>query len=168
MTKLYFEDADALSGSADGPVTVHRSLKWTAGGAVRNEVYRWRPELAEAAAVRRWLADADGPPAGFAARLLALLPADAPILLLEVTAEGSARRSFDLNLYGLERTIGEMAQEIAAMVMPLGVTADRLRPWLARWGRARLGHVSGGVGADGLPFGTLYYGISARRGAGVG
>jgi hypothetical protein len=168
VTKLYFEDAAALSDDATGPVLVHRSLKWPSGGVVRNEFYRWRPDRADAAGVRRWLDDEGGPAAGFAGRLLSPLPDDAPVLLLEVTAERNVRRSFDVNLYGLELSIGDMAAEIAAMVVHLGVSGERLSPWLARWGGARLGHVSGGVGADGLPFGTLYYGISARKGVSVG
>lgn len=169
IRKLYFEDASAVEG-AIGPVLVHTALKWAAKASpsVRTELYRWRPERQDAAVVRNWLDAEGGPAATFARQLLLGVDDAAPVFLLDVVAPGGVRRSFDVNLYRLGLSLGDIAEQIASMVVHYGVEARAVEDWLEPWRQSSLGHVSGGVGSDGLAFGTLYYGIEARRGSGRG
>lgn len=76
---------------------------------------------------------------------------------LEVTEPASLRHSFDLNVYQANVLMKELGSELAALGEALRIPKTEVDAFLADVGEATLGHVSGGVGRDGLPFLTVYY-----------
>ena len=78
---------------------------------------------------------------------------------LEIEEEGSDRRSYDLNVYDLELTIGQLAEPIMMAAGILNLDSDILENWLVTNSGASVGHVATGLGRDQLSFFTIYYGL---------
>jgi len=156
--KLYFE----LPLAAEGDVLVHLALKWPAdGGPAAVNRYVRPGGLGDATTIARHLAARSGPSAAFAAHVLALSRArGATAFYLDVEEAGSARRSFDVNLYDAELTIAEAGEPLLALGRAYGLD---LGP-VAQHGAKILGHVSGGSDRSGDDFTTLYFGVEARHG----
>jgi tryptophan halogenase len=76
---------------------------------------------------------------------------------LEATEPASARHSFDLNLYQADVRLTELTAELTALGSTMGIPSDEVTAFMRDAGASTLGHVSGGLGRDGLPFITLYY-----------
>lgn len=76
---------------------------------------------------------------------------------LEVTEPASSRQSFDLNVYEANLRMAELDGEVRALGQALGIAEANLNGFLQDTANATLGHVSGGLGRDGLPFLTVYY-----------
>lgn len=76
---------------------------------------------------------------------------------LQATEPTSARHSFDLNVYQADLRLSALAGELAALGDAMGIAADDIATLMNDAGTSTLGHVSGGLGRDGLPFLTVYY-----------
>jgi len=83
------------------------------------------------------------------------LLADLPVL--EVQEEGSDRRSYDLNVYALERTVTEVAASIRTVAALLGGDFVNLLSWITANGDATVGHIAIGQSRTGHPFVTIYH-----------
>jgi tryptophan halogenase len=76
---------------------------------------------------------------------------------LEATEPATLRHSFDLNVYQAELHLTEVAEELAALGDAMGIACEDMAAFMKDAGTSTLGHVSGGLGRDGLPFLTVYY-----------
>lgn len=90
---------------------------------------------------------------------------DDQIFLLEVTEDGSPRRSFDVNVYAADLAVSDAAPALRELARAYAIDIDMER-LLARLGAASLGHISGGRGRNGEDFTTVYFGVSGRKGTG--
>ncbi len=169
VLKLYCEFA-AIVGDWDRArregrrLLVHRAVKWdpeSSEGAVIS-LYEADPTLSVTDTVDR-IFDllGDHPAAELVVsvfhRAAGRLPAQ-DRLFLEVTEQGTDRRSFDLKVYDAGFAVGSFREAMRDVAAAFGF--DRVdRDRLAQLPSAEiLGHLSGGRGRDGRPFLTLYYG----------
>ncbi|MBK8083178.1 MAG: hypothetical protein IPK28_04675 [Devosia sp.] len=173
ILKLYCEFADAVNdwdrARREGRrLLVHRAVKWD-------------PDIPEGTAISLYEADPTLSVTDIVDRIFALLgdhpAADLVVsvfhraagrlaardrLFLEVTEEGTDRRSFDLKVYDAGFTLGVFDAAVADLAAAFGLDrVDRDRLAQLPTGET-LGHLSGGRGRDGRPFLTLYYGGGPR------
>jgi tryptophan halogenase len=176
LCKVYFEFTGnvrnavrRLSGD-DSAVLVHRAWKWrlSPAGAYAATDYVWRrlqPRESMMAAVAR-LCEPPGVkhPAAQAVRYaLEAAPrvVAEDLMLLEVNEEGSARRSFDLNLYPADLTVRAIMPAVERLGSEFRIPASEIDLALAPASGLSLGHIAGGFGRDGAPFATIYFGVEA-------
>jgi tryptophan halogenase len=82
-------------------------------------------------------------------------------MLLEVKEEGSARRSFDLNLYPANLPVRAVMPAVEQLGAEFRIPASKIALALAPASGLSLGHIAGGLGRDGAPFATIYFGVEA-------
>jgi tryptophan halogenase len=78
--------------------------------------------------------------------------------LLEITEEGSERRSWDLNVYDGQWSLGQIQSSLLAAVEALQIPQQDFFPWILPITTSALGHIATGIGRNGEPFLTVYYG----------
>ena len=76
---------------------------------------------------------------------------------LEASEPTTSRHSFDLNVYQADVRLSALTAELTALGDALAIPDDELAAFVTDAGASTLGHVSGGLGRDGLPFLTVYY-----------
>ena len=81
--------------------------------------------------------------------------------LLEISEEGSDRRSWDLNVYDGQWSLGHIQSTLLAAVATLQIPHEDFFSWILPITSSALGHIATGIGRNGEPFLTVYYG--ARR-----
>jgi hypothetical protein len=86
------------------------------------------------------------------------------MLYLDVSEEGSPRRSFDLNLYKAGLRLRDLEGCLAPVFAHYRVPREPLGRLLSQLDKP-LGHVSGGLDREGRDFLTLYYGMHGRGGS---
>lgn len=166
--KLYAENAAEVralwetSLPVGETIAVHRALKWRAGDthAVSTD-YDWLPCSCEADLISQVEHYTPFALALYQA-LLALVRGRCDIndlQLLRVSEASEGRLSLDLNLYEANLTVTDAIPSILAYLPDMAVVAGDL---LALQGDQSLGHIAAGVGRDGLPFLTVYYGAHER------
>lgn len=84
------------------------------------------------------------------------------LLYLEVTEEGSPRRSFDINLYRAGLRIADLERPFLMLCDHLAVNPREFHRIFDPARGKRLGHVSGGTDREGRDFITVYYGVEAH------
>jgi hypothetical protein len=156
------------ASSGDSAVLVHRAWKWRlspAGGYAATD-YVWRrlePRESMKAAIAR-LCEPDGAmhPAALAVQnALQAAPRTMAeeLMLLEVKEEGSARRSFDLNLYPADLSVRAIMPAVERLGAEFRISESEIDLALAPVSGLSLGHISGGFDRDGAPFATIYFGV---------
>jgi tryptophan halogenase len=78
--------------------------------------------------------------------------------LLEISEEGSDRRSWDLNVYDGQWSLGQIQSSLLAAVEMLQIPQQEFFPWILPITTSALGHIATGIGRNGEPFLTVYYG----------
>ena len=78
--------------------------------------------------------------------------------LLEISEEGSDRRSWDLNVYDGHWSLGQMQSTLLTAVETLQIPHHDFFPWILPIASSALGHIATGIGRNGEPFLTVYYG----------
>jgi len=78
--------------------------------------------------------------------------------LLEISEEGSDRRSWDLNVYDGQWSLGQIQSSLLAAVETLQIPQQDFFPWILPISSTALGHIATGIGRNGEPFMTVYYG----------
>ena len=78
--------------------------------------------------------------------------------LLEISEEGSDRRSWDLNVYDGQWSLGQIQSSLLAAVETLQIPQQDFFPWIRPITSSALGHIATGIGRNGEPFLTVYYG----------
>ncbi len=79
------------------------------------------------------------------------------VRLLEVTEEGSNRRSWDLNVYDLEQNVSCLADLLPDCLRALGFPSQGLQSWLKYSKDTTLGHLAAGMSRSQQPFLTIYH-----------
>lgn len=165
--KLYLEFPVGILPLRDGSgkSVVFDALKWESGGRNRRDNYRIDPQERDPLdQLSRWDQDGRVHPAARFARDLAGDCDPAKLTRVDVVEAGKQRLSFDLNLYRLAISLDAAKVEIYALAEAFAIERDRIEELLAIYGQTRLGHIAGGIGPDGLPFATVYFGLQGRRG----
>lgn len=146
------------------PTLLNLGFKWRARDNSINTVSRYTcfPLLDLAAVLGRvreiYEARAEQPSYGVARHLIPLAARrNAALIYLEVSEEGTPRRSYDINLYKANLTLAaiepillEAASQYGLPPGPFEALFSAIRPRL-------LGHLSGGMARDGSDFLTIYY-----------
>ena len=78
--------------------------------------------------------------------------------LLEISEEGSDRRSWDLNVYDDQRSLGQVQCSLLAAAETLQIPQQDFFAWILPITTSVLGHIATGIGRSGEPFLTVYYG----------
>lgn len=78
--------------------------------------------------------------------------------LLEISEEGSERRSWDLNVYDGNWSLGQIQSSLLAAVEVLQVPHQDFFSWILPITAKSLGHIATGIGRSGDPFLTVYFG----------
>ena len=80
----------------------------------------------------------------------------APIYL-EVGEEGTARRSYDINLYKANLTLAEIEAVLLEAAARYALPQERFAAFYSQLRQRPFGHLSGGFARDGSDFLTVYY-----------
>jgi hypothetical protein len=88
----------------------------------------------------------------------------ASFVYLEVGEGGSARRSFDVNLYRADLRVADARPLVARLGEQYAIDGGRLDRLLGRVGERRLGHLSGGLDRHGRDYATIYYEVAVLDG----
>jgi hypothetical protein len=165
--KVYLEFADRLAapaGARTGAVLLHLAFKWDAIDNTRSTVgrYVFHPDLTTGDILERlastYLPGRESPYRTVKAILeLAATRSEKPPMYLEVSEEGNARSSFDLNLHEAQATLAEIEPQLAEMQRHYRISEEPFERLLAQVCGAKLGHLSGGVERGGKDFLTVYY-----------
>jgi hypothetical protein len=175
LYKVYLETG-LLDGRPTGPdpVLLHRAIKWDPADPSRGVLtrYAWHPGLSIPDLLGRLARIYDDPARSEAfaiARGVVLLAAQrvgpAGVRYLEVTEEGNARMSFDLNVYPAGLTVGDMFSLLSRMAAYFAVPAGPSGSLFDRIRSRTLGHLAGGVHRAGEDFFNVYYGVEEFHGA---
>lgn len=160
--RQFREDVEA-GGRSDEPFLVHRAWKWLLSPArrLRATRYMWFPP--ENGSLTRRLARMTAeshPGVQLLARVLPRRVADLEsIMVLDVTEEGSARHSFDVNLHATDLTLRDFWPALVEVGSAFRLPPQDLARHFGPLADLRVGHVSGGYASDGAPFVTMYYGV---------
>lgn len=92
-----------------------------------------------------------------AQRALETVPPQA-VQFLEVSEDGSARASFDINIYKAGYRLGDLRPLLLEAIEDLVIPRDAFESLLQRVSGQRVGHLAAGLDRDGRYFFTVYYG----------
>ncbi|MEZ6125315.1 MAG: hypothetical protein R3C49_19375 [Planctomycetaceae bacterium] len=81
----------------------------------------------------------------------------AEMRLLEVTEEGSDRRSFDLNVYAAQQPVALITDLVHVIAERFTCADNEVNEWLHKTAAATVGHISAGRTRSDQPFLTIYY-----------
>ncbi|WP_269930473.1 hypothetical protein [Aminobacter sp. HY435] len=154
-------------------VLVHLAVKWRALAPHEAAIsrYVWPAEARGVAAIDARLAGQANreSPSGQAARAIVeharYRCEDDRIFFLDVSEDGSPRRSFDVNVYAAGLAVHEVEPALRGLARAYGLDSEMER-MLMRLGPVSLGHISGGRARHGQDFATLYFGVTGRKGTG--
>jgi hypothetical protein len=170
--KVYLEFWDLVrqyvlrTGSTD-PLLLNLGFKWRAGDResdVRVARYTCFPHLSVhdiLGRVQQIYAEGSAVAAHAGAsqiiqRAAAANPS-ASFLYVEVSEEGNPRKSFDINLYKANLSVGDIHPMLSDLARHFCITPETFQPWMQRITARPLGHLSGGLDKDGRDFITTYY-----------
>lgn len=162
--KLYLE----FSAQGTDKHIVFDALKWEVGASARRDIYWLDPQEADPlAALSQWNPAGGLHPAVGFARQVAGDADPRRLTRMEVVETGAQRHSFDLNLYRLALRLDQAETAVGALAAHFALPHNAVQLLLAQYGATRLGHVAGGVNAEGHSFATIYFGLQGRRGTKV-
>jgi len=82
---------------------------------------------------------------------------------MEVTDEGTPRKSFDVNFYGASILMGELRPLLLRMAERYCLPMEDFSARLDSIAKTRFGHLTGGIDREGRDFFTVHFGVQARR-----
>ena len=154
---------EVLAGSRE-PALMYLGFKWYARDSSKNVVARYTcyPMLDLAGMLRRiraiYGAQVDAPSCGAALHLVQLAARrNAAPIYLEVGEEGTARRSYDINLYKANLTLAEIEAVLLEAAARYALPQERFAAFYSQLRQRPFGHLSGGFARDGSDFLTVYY-----------
>lgn len=170
VSKLYLEfPAGQPSKSQAGQgIPLYVAFKWAPGdpGAVVSR-YSLFPGLSATAIESRieavYASDEARPSLDIARSVLHLAAGRAPagkLQYLEVSEDGNARRSWDLNCYDAALHVRDVQDALFAMRDRFGIRPGQFQALYDQIRGSRFGHLAGGVHRDGADFFNVYYGVS--------
>lgn len=81
---------------------------------------------------------------------------------LEVSEEGNPRRSFDVNLYAANLTMGDIRPQLLSMAERNSLRMDEFCKSLDTVSNRKFGHLAGGIDREGRDFFTIHFGVVHR------
>ena len=166
LYKVYLEPPVAELRPAE-PVVLHRAHKWDPlrpGRCVLTK-YVWHPGLTADEIIGRiaGVYGEGGHSFDIAAAILRLAAGRMSGLVryMEVSEEGNARRSFDLNLYDAELRLADLLPFLARMCAHFAIRPEDFYAFCGPIQDKPFGHLAGGVHREGQDFFTVYYGAEA-------
>lgn len=165
--KLYFEHRVASQRAMAGErALLHTAFKWQAGsGYFVTSRYFWHPGLSIADVRARLAMLYEGLDASELTAALQIVDiatarsADVPLQYLEVEEEGTARRSFDLNLYDAGLRVRDVLPVLQRLRAHFGIRPGAFQALVDDIRNLPLGHLAGGAHRDGAGFFNVYYGM---------
>jgi len=82
---------------------------------------------------------------------------------LEVTEEGTPRKSFDVNLYSASLTMGDIRPLLLPLAARYRLSVEDFGARLDAIATRRFGHLTGGIDREGRDFFTIHFGVEPRR-----
>lgn len=175
--KVYFErqaafaQAMALASPPSEPFVLHDAFKWNVTQRGEQVVARYvcHPRLARQAMLQRIA----GVYAGLGERtpwhlLCELVTAaarrvpDEQIMYLDVTEDGTDRKSFDVNFYRAGFAVSSIAPFLERLAAHFRLSANAVDEAFAGVLARQLGHIAGGLDRHGRDFFTIYFGVERR------
>lgn len=173
--KVYLERGEQFAHAMNSrppvtdPFVLFHAFKWNS--ADRNEQvmarYVCHPRLGRTALLQRVAAvyaGAERTPWHLLSELVAAASRRVPeteLLYLDVTEDGTNRKSFDVNFYRAGLRVDSVAPFVERLGTHFSLHADLVPGAFAGILDRRLGHVAGGVDRRGRDFLTIYYGAEA-------
>ncbi len=155
---------EVLATGSRGSALLNLGFKWYARDSAVNVVARYTcyPMLSLAGMLRQIRA-IYGPRAGEPSCRLALhlvqLAArrHRAFIYMEVSEEGTPRRSYDINFYKAHLVLGEIEEALREAAVQYGLSREEFDALYSGLRARPLGHLSGGAARDGSDFLTVYY-----------
>jgi hypothetical protein len=175
--KVYFEHQETFARAMSAPVpgaepfVLHHAFKWNAAGGGEQVVARYvcHPRLARQAMLQRiaavYAGHAGRTPWHLVCELITAAARRVPdeqIMYLDVTEDGTDRKSFDVNVYRAGFAVGNVAPFFERLAAHFRLSADAIGEAFARVLGLQLGHLAGGVDRHGRDFLTIYFGVEPR------
>lgn len=155
---------EVLASGTNEPALLNLGFKWYARDSSINVVSRYTcyPMLDLAGMLRRirgiYGAATDQPSCQIALHLVQLAAArNAASIYMEVSEEGTLRRSYDINLYKANLTLGAIEPVLLEAASRYALPREQFDALYSRVRNRLLGHLSGGMARDGSDFLTVYY-----------
>jgi hypothetical protein len=82
---------------------------------------------------------------------------------LEVTEEGTPRRSFDVNFYSASLTMSEIRPLLLRLAERYCLSVEEFGARLDSVEKKKFGHLTGGIDREGRDFFTIHFGVKPRR-----
>lgn len=146
------------------PALLNLGFKWRTGDNPVNVVSRYTcfPMLDLAGMLHRirgiYGPGTHQPSCRFALHLVQLAARrNASSIYMEVSEEGTPRRSYDINLYKANLTLASIEPLLREAASQYALPDGQFDALYSRVGSRLLGHLSGGVARDGSDFLTVYY-----------
>jgi hypothetical protein len=76
---------------------------------------------------------------------------------VEVSEQGTPRKSFDLNLYRADLKVSDIAHQLQEAAHIFGVNRQQFSQLMSIIAEKTLGHISAGIGRDGEEYFSVYY-----------
>ena len=173
--KVYLEHAEAfartMASPGGEPFVLHHAFKWNPADRRDQVVARYlcHPRLARQAMLQRIAGIYAGRPERTPWHLLCELVTaaarrvpDEQIMYLDVTEDGTGRRSFDVNLYRAGFAVESVAPFFERLTQHFRLGAGAVAEAFAQVRSLQLGHLAGGVDRHGRDFFTIYFGVEGR------
>jgi hypothetical protein len=174
--KVYFERQAAFaramaSSSAAEPFVLHDAFKWNADQRGERVVahYTCHPRLARQAMLQRIAGIYEGRRERTPWHLLCELVTaatrrvpDEQIMYLDVTEDGTDRKSFDVNFYRAGFAVNSIAPSLERLAAHFRLNMNAVEAAFAGVLARQLGHIAGGIDRHGRDFLTIYFGVEGR------
>lgn len=174
--KVYFERAEmfaiALQSPGSEPFVLHHACKWNAAERGEHVVARYlcHPRLGRQAMLQRiaavYAGQSERTPWHLVCELVTAAARRVPdeqIMYLEVTEEGTGRKSFDVNLYRAGFAVESVAPFFERLARHFELAGDAVAEPFAPVRGLPLGHLAGGIDRHGRDFFTVYFGVEGRN-----
>ena len=169
ICKVYLEfwqkvRREVLATGRQEPALMNLGFKWYANDSSINVVSRYTcyPMLDLAGMLQR-ICDIYGRGTARRSCRLALhlvqvaAMRNAPSIYMEVSEDETSRRSYDINLYKANLTLGEVEPVLLEAAARYALPREQFETLYSRLRTRLLGHLSGGLARDGSDFLTVYY-----------
>ena len=84
------------------------------------------------------------------------------IFFIDVVEEENSRRSYDINVYNANLTLNHIEKLLEPTLIYFNVPTKQWRVFFDPIKHLHLGHLSGGIGRDGQPFFSVFFGVEKR------
>lgn len=174
--KVYLERGDQLARAMEShppvtePFVLFNAFKWNCADPHEHAVTRYvcHPRLSRTAMLQRvaavYAGQAGRTPWEMVCEIISAATRRVPesdLLYLDVTEDGTTRKSFDVNLYRAGLRVESVVPYLERLAAHFRLGADLLREAFAGADELRLGHIAGGVDRQGRDFLTIYFGAAA-------